>query len=146
MICIKVNIEGTEYRVPDGDILHLKKTLGVTASEAAKIWLEDEGKLHNAEQEALCKKAKESGVMRTIHGATSQQQVEKRLNKPKSEKPKTTKPAPQKEKIIADIAELLKGFCDNVEVTNPTKLIEFSYNGNNFKLDLVQKRGAKNSG
>ena len=33
------------------------------------MWLEDEGYLENEEQEALIKKAKESGILQTIHGA-----------------------------------------------------------------------------
>ena len=63
--------------------------------------------------------------------------------KAKTEKPKTTKENPTKEKIITDIAEMLQGYCENVTITNKAKIIEFSLNGNNFKIDLTQKRTPK---
>ena len=43
-------INGKKIRIPDGDILRLKSTMKISAEEAVKIWLEDEGILHNEEQ------------------------------------------------------------------------------------------------
>ena len=81
--------------------------------------------------------------MRTIHQATSQEVIDKKMtnsDKPKTSKPKTTKENPTKEKVIADIAELLQNYCEDVTITNKSKIIEFSLDGHNFKLDLTQKR------
>ena len=49
-----MEVNGISYKIPDGQIAKIMQGLKVSAQEAGKIWLEDEGKLHNAEQEALC--------------------------------------------------------------------------------------------
>ena len=129
---------GKKIRIPDGDILRLKSTMKISAEEAVKIWLEDEGILHNEEQENLCKKAKDSGIMRTIHGASA-----KTAETTPTQRERVKKENPTKGKIIAEVAKLLTEFADNVNVTNPEKLIEFTMNGNDYKLDLTQKRKKK---
>ena len=129
---------GKKIRIPDGDIMRLKSTMKISAEEAVKIWLEDEGILHNEEQENLCKKAKDSGIMRTIHGASA-----KTAETTPTQRERVKKENPTKGKIIAEIAKLLTEFADNVNVTNPEKLIEFTMNGNDYKLDLTQKRKKK---
>lgn len=129
---------GKKIRIPDGDILRLKSTMKISAEEAVKIWLEDEGILHNEEQENLCKKAKDSGIMRTIHGASA-----KTAETTPTQRERIKKENPTKGKIIAEVAKLLTEFADNVNVTNPEKLIEFTMNGNDYKLDLTQKRKKK---
>ena len=131
-------INGKKIRIPDGDILRLKSTMKISAEEAVKIWLEDEGILHNEEQENLCKKAKDSGIMRTIHGASA-----KTAETTPTQRERVKKENPTKGKIIAEVAKLLIEFADNVNVTNPEKLIEFTMNGNDYKLDLTQKRKKK---
>ena len=129
---------GKKIRIPDGDILRLKSTMKISAEEAVKIWLEDEGILHNEEQENLCKKAKDSGIMRTIHGASA-----KTAETTPTQRERVKKENPTKGKIIAEVAKLLIEFADDVNVTNPEKLIEFTMNGNDYKLDLTQKRKKK---
>ena len=129
---------GKKIRIPDGDILRLKSTMKISAEEAVKIWLEDEGILHNEEQENLCKKAKDSGIMRTIHGASA-----KTAETTPTQRERVKKENPTKGKIIAEVAKLLTEFADSVNVTNPEKLIEFTMNGNDYKLDLTQKRKKK---
>ena len=129
---------GKKIRIPDGDILRLKSTMKISAEEAVKIWLEDEGILHNEEQENLCKKAKDSGIMRTIHGASA-----KTAETTPTQRERVKKENPTKGKIIAEIAKLLIEFAENVNVANPEKLIEFTMNGNDYKLDLTQKRKKK---
>ena len=131
-------LNGKKIRIPDGDILRLKSTMKISAEEAVKIWLEDEGILHNEEQENLCKKAKDSGIMRTIHGASA-----KTAETIPTQRERTKKENPTKGKIIAEVAKLLTEFADDVNVTNPEKLIEFTMNGNDYKLDLTQKRKKK---
>lgn len=140
---MKVKINDIEYTVPEKEILRLKTVMKISAQEAAQIWLEDEGKIINPEQKALDEKAKK---VKIDHGATSEKVIEKKMSstpKPKASKPKTTKDNPTKEKIIADIAEMLSGYCENVNITNKAKIIEFSFGGENFKIDLTQKRKPK---
>ena len=46
-----------------------------------------------------------------------------------------------KEELVSQIAEFIKSIgCENVEITNKAKLIEFSVGGDNYKLDLIRKR------
>ena len=92
-------LNGKKIRIPDGDILRLKSTMKISAEEAVKIWLEDEGILHNEEQENLCKKAKDSGIMRTIHGASA-----KTAETTPTQRERVKKENPTKGKIIAEVA------------------------------------------
>ena len=130
---------GIEYKVPDGEVLHLKQTMKISANEAALIYLEDEGKIINPEQEALCKKAKDSGIMRTIHDASA-----KTANTPKTQRERTRKENPTKEKIISELATFLPQLAENVTIVNPSKMISFTIGDNTFTLDLVQKKKPKN--
>ena len=130
---------GIEYRVPDGEILHLKQTMKISANEAALIYLEDEGKIINPEQEELCKKAKDSGIMRTIHDASA-----KTATSPKTQRERTRKENPTKEKIISELTAFLPQLAENVTVVNPSKMISFTIGNNTFTLDLVQKKKPKN--
>ena len=129
---------GKNIRIPDSTLEKMVKLLGITKEEAIQTWLEDEGFLENSEQIALCQKARESGIMRTIHGASS-----KTADSTPTRRERTKKENPTKGKVIAEIAKLLTEFADNVNVTNPEKLIEFTMNGNDYKLDLTQKRKKK---
>ena len=130
---------GIEYKVPDGEILHLKQTMKISANEAALIYLEDEGKIINPEQEKLCKKAKDSGIMRTIHDASA-----KTATSPKTQRERTRKENPTKEKIISELAEFLPQVAENITIVNPSKMISFTIGDNTFTLDLVQKKKPKN--
>ena len=127
------------YRVPDGEILHLMQTMKISASEAALIYLEDNGKIINLEQEALCKKVEHSGIMRTIHDASA-----KTAATPKTQRERTRKENPTKEKIISELAAFLPQLAENVTIVNPSKMISFTIGDNTFTLDLVQKKKPKN--
>ena len=127
---------GKNIRIPDDIIEKMVKLLGITKEEAIQTWLEDEGFLENPEQIALCQKAKESGIMRTIHAA-------KAITPVKTQRERVKKENPTKEKIIAEIAKLIAEFAENVTVVNDSKIIEFSMGDKDFKLDLTQKRKKK---
>ena len=49
---------GKNICIPDSEIEKSMKLLELTRDEAIQLYLEDEGYLENAEQEALCQKAK----------------------------------------------------------------------------------------
>ena len=127
---------GKNIRIPDDTIEKMVNLLDITREEAIQTWLEDEGFLENPEQSALCQKARESGIMRTIHDA-------KAITSVKTQRERVKKENPTKEKIIAEIAKLLVEFAENVTVVNDSKIIEFSMGDKEFKLDLTQKRKKK---
>ena len=68
-----------------------------------------------------------------------------RAESSKPRKPRTTPQNPEKISIIQELAEFLteKGY-KNVEITNESKLIEFNFGKNCYKLDLICKRQPKN--
>ena len=129
----------------DGKIIYISKKeletnaefLDIDYNEAIQMWLEDEGYLENEEQENLCKKAKDSGIMSTIHGAKS--------DKPKVKVERERKENPTKERIIAEIGKFLCQLdgISNVNIANIGKIIEFECENKHFKLDLIQKREKK---
>jgi hypothetical protein len=55
------------------------------------------------------------------------------------------KPDENKRFIISTIAKALEecGMAINIEITNPQKLIEFSIESEDFKIDLIRKRKKK---
>ena len=143
---MRIEYNGIRKNVPDDAINRIMKGLDCTKDEAIQIWLEDEEVIINTEQKALDDKAKASDVTRTIHDAISQKVVDKRMATT-TEKKKTTKPQPDKEKLISSIKVLLEGMCANsggshedVTVVNPTKVIQFVYNGKPYKIDLTATR------
>ena len=71
---------GKRVNIPDNTIATYRKMLGLTQREAIQMWLEDEGYLDNEEQIELTQKAKESGILSTIHGAKAEN-VEKKEKK-----------------------------------------------------------------
>lgn len=89
-------------------------------------------------------------------GITAEQieEIEKatKENKPKlkarSEKAKEKKPREKKidfdkVEIISKLADFLNTEVENVKITNESKLIEFDFNENHYKLDLIRQRKPK---
>lgn len=113
--------------------------LGIDMEDALLTWLEDEGHLENLDQIELCDQAKENKSNKIINA-----KVEKAPTK-KTQKERTQKPQPEKEYIIGVIAEFLEDITDvnNLTIENKTKLITFTYKGNDYKIDLTQKRKPK---
>lgn len=145
---MRIEYNGIKKNIPDEVINRIISGLQVSKDEAIKIYLEDEGLIINEEQEKLNRKAEQSGVMRTIHGAISEKVVQKRMTGTATEKKKTVKPQPDKEALIGYIRVLfedfqLRGEMENVTVENPTKTITFNYHGAPYKLDLTATRVKK---
>ena len=125
-----------KIKIPDEEIKKNMEILDLSEEEAIQLYLEDEGYLENEEVAELTKKAKDSGIMSTIHGAKAE--------KPKAKATREPKSSPLKAEIIEKIAELIKNEYDiNAKITNSTKLIEFTCENREFKLDLIEKRVKK---
>ena len=125
-----------KIRIPDEEIKKNMEILDLSDEEAIQLYLEDEGYLENEEVAELTKKAKDSGIMSTIHGA--------KADKPRAKATREPKSNPLKAEIIEKIAELIKNEYDiNTKITNSTKLIEFTCENREFKLDLIEKRVKK---
>lgn len=129
---------GKNIKIDDKQLENLMKNLDLTKDEAIQMYLEDEGYLDNEEQLELDKKAKESGIMRTIHEAKD---VKKEKNK--ATKPKTVKVSDEKQGLFADILENLQENYEKVEVLKQNKLIQVQIGDKIFKIDLIEQRPKK---
>lgn len=129
---------GKNIKIDDKQLDKLMKSLDLTKEEAIQMYLEDEGYLDNEEQLELDKKAKESGIMRTIHEAKD---IEK--EKKKTSKPKTVKVSDEKQELFADILENLQENYEKVEVLKQNKLIQVQIGEKIFKIDLIEQRPKK---
>ena len=128
-----VKVNDKDVKINDKEIEVLVKTLKISEEEAIQVWLEDNDYEVNEEVEKLTKQAKDNKITATIHGA----------QKVRTKREVTRKEDPDKEWLIRQLADTLGNLGISYEVTNIGKLIEFEYNGNQYKLDLVKKRPAK---
>lgn len=127
---------GKKYFMEVAKVDNLQKQLKISEFEAIEMWLEDNGYLVNEEQDTLDMKAKGNKVKL----ATSAEKP-----KAKTQKERVVKSNPDKEYIVGVVAEFLEEIVgkDNVNIENKAKLITFNYKGEDYKLDLVQKRKSK---
>lgn len=127
------NFNGKTIRIPDDELTKNMKVLNLTKEEAIEMYLEDEGYLENAEVEALTKKAKDNKAV--VHDA--------KADKPRKQVKRERKPDEEKENLIEILANCLKNAGFEAEITNKSKIIEFSVGENHYKLDLIKKRPPK---
>ena len=140
----KVNGKVIEMTLENGKVVKCStdwanksmKALGTDMEDVLLMWLEDNDYLENEEQEELNSKAKANKIKLT---ATSEKKVVK-----KTPKERVQKENPTKELIIATIAKALENLdIKDLTIENKAKLITFSLNNEDFKVDLVQKRKKK---
>ena len=126
------NFNGKNIRIPDAEIEKNMKLLQLTKEEAIELWLDDNDYTENAEAEELTAKAKENKIN---HEAKS----DKKRKTAKRER----KPDEEKENLIKILENALKTAGISAEITNKSKIIEFSVGNNAYKLDLIKKRTKK---
>lgn len=111
------------------------KALDTDMEDVLLMFLEDNDYLENEEQQELDNKAKTNKVKLT---ATSKKVAKK------TPKERVKKENPTKELIISTIAKALENLdIKDLTIENKAKLITFSLNNEDFKVDLVQKRKKK---
>ena len=128
-----VNVNGKDINVNEKEVNKLVEVLGISEEEAIQTWLEDNDYEINEEVVELTKKAKENKITATIHGA----------QKVRVKREVVRKEDPDKEWLIQQFADTLGKLGISYEVTNIGKIIEFEYNNNSYKIDLVKRRPAK---
>lgn len=106
--------------------------LDIDVDTALEMWLEDNDYLENEEQNALDKKAKTNKIKL---GATEKTERKKVVRE--------RKPNIVKENIIKNLENCVKSFANDVKVENVGKIITFSYENKQFKIDLTEKRVKK---
>jgi ethanolamine ammonia-lyase large subunit len=121
---------GKTVDIKDEELDNLCEKLDISLNDAIQLWLEDNGYEVNEEVEELTKKAKENRVTATVHGV-----VAKRTKKEVHRKEDL-----DKQELIKLFAEVLDKAEIDYKITNVEKLIEFEFNGANYKLDLIKRR------
>lgn len=132
---MEIKVNNKVVKIPQKELDNLMKTLELTEQEAIETWLDDNDYTTNEQVEELTKKAKANGT--TKIGA--------RVNVENKKVERERKANPTKALIIEELTEKLKQIdgISQLKVENKEKLITFSLNGNDYKLDLVQKRAKK---
>lgn len=117
--------------------LEIKKymnSLDISYEEAKQLWEDDQEDFIGDAGEEMTVKAKE--VMRTIHDARTFDK-----NKPKVER--VRKENPTKRTIIQALSDTVGEIAENVKITNIEKYISFQMNGEEYEINLIQKRKKK---
>lgn len=122
--------------IPDKDLEKLQNLLEISKEEAIHTWLVDNDYETDAEADELTEKAKKSGIMHTIHGAKAENSGKK------ERKPREKKENPLKKEIINAIYTVLNEKY-GATITNAEKYIDFSVDGLEFTVNLVQHRAKK---
>lgn len=130
---MKYKFKNKEIDIPDKEIEVLVDTLDLSLEEAIETWLVDNDYEVDEEVERLTKMAKENKSVK--HDAKS--------DKPRAKRTVVQKENPVKENIINIIAEALRKEGVVAAIANKTKIIEFTIEGREFKIDLVEHRTKK---
>ena len=133
---VEITMEnGKQYKVDRKWVDKSMKNLDTDIEDVLLMWLEDNEYLVNDEQEELDKEAK--GKVKLV--ATNEEKAKK-----KTPKERVQKENPIKELIIKTIAQTLETLdTTDIIIENKTKIITFTMNNEQFKIDLVQKRKKK---
>lgn len=128
-----VEIGGKGVHIPQKEIDNLMKTLELTEQEAIQTWLDDNDYTTNEVVEELTKKAKDNKT--TLINKARANIENKKITRERKENP-------TKALIIAEIFNKLTEIegISQLKVENKEKLVTFSLNGNEYKIDLIQKR------
>lgn len=130
---MKYIIGKKEIDIPEKEIDKLIDSLDISEDEAIQTWLFDNDYIENEEEAILTKKAKDNRITATIHDA-------KDITKTRAKRNVERKEDVDKEMIIAAVANMLQGMGIKGRVTNKSKIVEFEYNGNEYKIDLIRRR------
>lgn len=130
---MKYIIGKKEIDIPEKEIDKLMDSLDISEDEAVQTWLFDNDYIENEEEAILTKKAKDNRITATIHEAKDITRIRAKRNVERKEDV-------DKEMIIAAVANMLQGLGIKGRVTNKSKIVEFEYNGNEYKIDLIRRR------
>lgn len=120
------------FEVPDKEVDKLQETLEISIAEACELWLADNGKIINEEQEEANKRA-ETSPRRYEQGTLPRKKAEKvrKVNKNKGDLLKTMA-----------IALIEKHNCTEMEQKTETEL-HFEYKNKRYTVKLTEHRPKK---
>lgn len=123
---------GKTIRIPDEVIEKYQKAFDLSKNDAISMYLEEEGYIDNEVITELSEKAKVTKADK-LYVSTERKKGNSVKKGPKDDA--------IKQGLISDFAEFLTdcGY-ENVTVQNVGKIITFSINGEDFKIDLIRQR------
>lgn len=130
----KIEYNGKTYFVDEKQVFFLMKNLDLTYEDAIEVYLDDEGVLENAEQNALDEKA--SKIYRESN----------RVDTEKAKKPRKTperKISDEKRTFSDNIYNFLVENYENVEILKKNKLFSVKIGEKILKLDIIEQRPPK---
>lgn len=125
---------GKEINIDENVLLKSMSAFDISREEAIQLYLEDNDYEENEEVEELTKKAKDNKITATIHQAKGKEGKKREVKR---------KEDPDKEWLISQLADTLGKLGLDYQVTNIGKIIEFSYNDQKYKIDLIRQRKGK---
>lgn len=125
---------GKEINIDENVLLKSMSAFGISREEAIQLYLEDNDYEENEEVEELTKKAKDNKITATIHQAKGKEGKKREIKR---------KEDPDKEWLISQLADTLGKLGLDYQVTNIGKIIEFNYNDQKYKIDLIRQRKGK---
>ena len=125
---------GKEINIDENMLLKSMSAFGISREEAIQLYLEDNDYEENEEVEELTKKAKDNKITATIHQAKGKEGKKREVKR---------KEDPDKEWLIGQLADTLGKLGLDYQVTNIGKIIEFNYNDQKYKIDLIRQRKGK---
>lgn len=124
-----VERKGKTYNIPDEVIDKYVDTLECSVAEAIDIWFTDNDVDVNEEQDTLDAAAKKVKIA-----------VGAGRGKEKAQKERVKKENPVKKDIISAVFARISPISDTIEVRNDEKYIDFTIDGRNFTINLVEHR------
>lgn len=125
------------YNISDAEIDKLMDKLDISLEEACETILSDREVIENETVNELSKKATKNRITSTIHSAKGEK---------KERKTREKKENPLKKEIIQAIfAGISEKYYNNgtISITNDEKYIDFTIDGRNFTVNLVEHRAKK---
>ncbi len=128
------------FNIPDEEIDKLMDSLDISLEEACETYLFDHDMMESKEVDEMSKKASKNRITATIHGAKGEK---------KERKPREKKENPLKKEIISALFKGINAFLETKDsefttlVTNDEKYIDFSIDGREFTINLVEHRKKK---
>ena len=126
--------EGKTYVIEEDEINSLMDKWDITEPEAVELYLNDTEVIENETVTELTNKANKNRVLTTIHGTKGEKKVRK---------PREKKVNPLKNSIMSIIVTALTEQYGEINVTNPERSCDFTINGKNFSVNLVEHRPKK---
>lgn len=131
--------DGKTYNIPDAEIDKMMDNLDISLEDACETYLFDHDIISDEKVDELSEKASKNRITHTIHGAKGEK---------KERKPREKKENLLKKEIISTIFYFftnneLNFTIDEINVTNTEKYIDFTSNGRNFTINLVEHRAKK---